>query len=222
MWIPLVDNSVIATNLVYPIVEVALSNLLNLALLPSVELVSNLIWLLALVNKLRHLVIYTVESVLLAIECTRPEATRTRNIRVCRAVHIANKVEQHTEVKYYCAICQTLVLTQVVVSNLNCVDTVTLVEAWVWIVYATLVDVVDMPCGSVCDRLVVAVLVHPYSLLLQVVVHILGDILLCLCGEVALCNLNNCTVTYATPTKCLRAECYCYCECKDFFHGYNF
>ena len=199
--IPLVDNLVVKSYLVYPLVKVALYNLLNLALLENIELVSNLVVGLAIMNKLRHLVIYAVELILFAIEGAVPEATRTWNIRVGRAVHIAHKVENHTEVENYCAVCQTLILTKVVVSNLNCVDAVTLVETWVWIVDALLVYIVNVPRCCVCNRFVFAVGIHPYSLLLEVVVHILGDVLLRLLCEVALCNLNNYAVTYATPSK---------------------
>ena len=116
--------------------------------------------------QLRHLVIYTVKLVLLAVEGARPEAARTRNVRVCRAVHIAHKVEDHSEVHHHCAVGQTLVLTQVVVCNLDCVDAVTLVESWIWIVNALLVYIIYVPCCCVGNRLVVAVSIHPYCLLL--------------------------------------------------------
>ena len=50
VWIPLVDNLIIVTNLVYPVVKVALDNLLNLTLLKYIKLLGNLVVLLALVN----------------------------------------------------------------------------------------------------------------------------------------------------------------------------
>ena len=78
--VPFVDNLIVVTNLLYPVVKVALGELLNLALLPSVELGCNLVVALALVNQLWHLVIHAVELILLTLEGTRPEAARTWNV----------------------------------------------------------------------------------------------------------------------------------------------
>ena len=114
---------------------------------------------------------------------------------MCRAMDIARKVNQHTQVHQHCTIGLLAVVAQIVISNLQRVDCIALIKTRIGVILIILVDIVDVPRCSVGNRLIVAVVIHPQCIITHIIRHILGDIRLRTIGDMALCNLDNSFMT---------------------------